>query len=206
MYEALILGGLGAIGMAATDWLIVAGAPSVELTSRSGRSKTRLPGSDGDGSSVPVKAVVWWCKLKPAFTRVESAWFQRLRLKSDQELSSLAFNFSLRHYIEASDSSTAAGAGAWSSVASGVRPTGVAVIRAGGVLRDSLLSRQSAGSFRAVFAPKLGAVTVTGIAGGGRVSMSALFVRSVPVYNGVPLHTYFILFSSSAVCSPIRST
>jgi hypothetical protein len=31
-------------------------------------------------------------------TRVESAWFQRLRLKCDKPLSNVAFNFNLRRY------------------------------------------------------------------------------------------------------------
>jgi len=38
------------------------------------------------------------CKLKPVETRVESAWFQRLKLKYDTPVSEFAFKFKLRRY------------------------------------------------------------------------------------------------------------
>jgi len=42
------------------------------------------------------------CRLELAETRVESAWFQRLKRGSNQQFSSFAYNFNLRHYIPAS--------------------------------------------------------------------------------------------------------
>ena len=41
------------------------------------------------------------CKLKPVETRVESAWFQRLKLNCDKPVSEFAFKFNLRPYTSA---------------------------------------------------------------------------------------------------------
>jgi len=41
--------------------------------------------------------------LTPGWPRVESAWFQRLKLKCDEPLSIFAFNFNLRCYIAIMD-------------------------------------------------------------------------------------------------------
>jgi hypothetical protein len=40
------------------------------------------------------------CRLKSVEARVESAWFQRMKLKYDKPLSNHAFNFNLRRYIK----------------------------------------------------------------------------------------------------------
>jgi hypothetical protein len=47
--------------------------------------------------------VVGRCKLKRVESRVESAWFERLKLRYDKLLSSFAFNFNLRRYNAAAD-------------------------------------------------------------------------------------------------------
>ena len=39
------------------------------------------------------------CSLNPVEARVESAWFQLLTLTYDEQLSNVAFDFSLRRYI-----------------------------------------------------------------------------------------------------------
>ena len=39
------------------------------------------------------------CKSNPADMRVESAWFQRLKLKCNEVLSSFTFNIKLRRYV-----------------------------------------------------------------------------------------------------------
>jgi len=41
--------------------------------------------------------------LQPVETRVESAWFQRLKLKCEEPLSNLAFKFALCRYVEVSE-------------------------------------------------------------------------------------------------------
>jgi len=46
------------------------------------------------------------CRLTPGCLRVDSAWFQHLKLKYDERLSNFAFKFNLNHY------SGAAGPGA----------------------------------------------------------------------------------------------
>jgi hypothetical protein len=43
------------------------------------------------------------CRLNPLKPRVESAWFQRLKLGYDEPLSRFAFNFDLRRYIKDED-------------------------------------------------------------------------------------------------------
>jgi len=43
---------------------------------------------------------VGWCRLNPVESRVESAWFQRLKLRYDESPSNFAFNLNLRRYNE----------------------------------------------------------------------------------------------------------
>ena len=50
-----------------------------------------------DGLAADV--VVGRCRLKPVESCVESAWSQRLKLKYDELLSNVAFNFILRPFI-----------------------------------------------------------------------------------------------------------
>jgi len=39
-------------------------------------------------------------KLNTRCTRIDRAWYRRLKLKYDEPLSNFAFNFNLRHYIK----------------------------------------------------------------------------------------------------------
>jgi hypothetical protein len=48
----------------------------------------------------PYLNKVGWCKLKLVETRIESAWYQRLKLNYDNLLSSSAFNLNVWHYNE----------------------------------------------------------------------------------------------------------
>jgi len=53
-------------------------------------------GAAKPAAAAVLDAAVRRCKLKCIETRVESAWFQRLKLSHNELLSSLAFNFNLR--------------------------------------------------------------------------------------------------------------
>jgi len=46
-------------------------------------------------------ATVERCRLKPVESRVEPAWFQRLKPKCDEPLSKPAFDFNFRRYTTA---------------------------------------------------------------------------------------------------------
>jgi len=48
-----------------------------------------------------IVAVVGRCRLKAVEPRVVSAWFQRLKLTCDQQLTNFAFKFNSRRYTEA---------------------------------------------------------------------------------------------------------
>ena len=64
----------------------------------------RLTGLRGaahlNGNEGIIRRQVGRCKLAPAETRVEGAWFQLLKLQNDKLLSSFAFNINLRRYSE----------------------------------------------------------------------------------------------------------
>jgi hypothetical protein len=49
-------------------------------------------------SARTVSLMVGRCKSNGVETRVQSAWWQRLKLKCDEQHSTFAFNFNLRRY------------------------------------------------------------------------------------------------------------
>jgi len=67
---------------------------------RVGTAPAKLVELDGD---FPLPPEAGRCRLRVFETCVESAWFQRLKLKYGQTLSKLAFNFKLRRCTEGAD-------------------------------------------------------------------------------------------------------
>ena len=55
-----------------------------------------LPAAGDGGGVLQLPTRVHRARVSP----LESAWFERLKLKSDEPLSNIAFNFQLRPYVE----------------------------------------------------------------------------------------------------------
>jgi hypothetical protein len=88
------------------------GKPLVVGRKRGGAGSPSGPGGGDDGSwkSKLWRIMVGPSRLTPACPCVDRARFQRLRLNSDEPVSSLDFNFNLRRYIMDDPSSGPAGA------------------------------------------------------------------------------------------------
>jgi len=86
---------------------------------------------------IPEKHVwmmwVGWCKAKRFVTRVESAWFQRLKLICADLISRFAFNLNLRPYLTVSG---LRGAIAFALASSSIKDVGV---ESGRVIRTATL-------------------------------------------------------------------
>jgi hypothetical protein len=77
-----------------TGWIEV-GASSVPIAS----IDLELCRVEGCTSSEGQNVSVGRCRLTSGCPRVDRAWFQRLKLKRDEALSLLSFNFNLRSYM-----------------------------------------------------------------------------------------------------------
>jgi hypothetical protein len=122
-----IIGGTGAIGMAVSDWLVAGGG--TRWVTLTGRSGRSKSRVAGQGSNSDDSSNI-----------------------SEVPVTAVACDCATAVESTSPYSNNPTGGSG-----DGSRATGVVVIHAGGVLCDSLLPRQTAGSFREVFAPKLGA-------------------------------------------------